>query len=246
MGNQVENLIVVPDAVSPPHPTNVLGKPGQEKGASAAPEETKETRGQHHACETPVWSAGSSIEGGLTVYTLLLHSVGSSQNEFTRKFCTFCVWVRSRLIKMRTTTSNDLTTRCLELSQLDPSSASGERPLFDEHDDDDDDYHYGYGGKDGLRVVLLAPDRPPGAPPAKPTTSPAEGEAITEVATNATNAAGNADVDPDAIRPAPVLLGGWSGAGDVSRFWRDGGMLAVARSKGKTGKERRPSRTEVG
>lgn len=133
--------------------------------------------------------------------------------------------------------------RWLEQPQLGPSSAAGDHPLFDEHDDDDDnDYSYGGGGKDGLRVVLLAPDRPSGAGPAKPITSPPEGEAGAEVAKNA---ADNADVNPDTIRPAPVLLGGLKGMDSVTRSWRDGPVLWVVRSKEKTEKRRRPSGTEL-
>lgn len=122
---------------------------------------------------------------------------------------------------------------CVELPQLGAAAASGERPLFDEHDDDDDyDYRFGAGGKDGLRVVLSAPERQPGIASAKSkaphATDGSHGEA-------AAGAESGANLDPDGVEPSPVLLGGWKASTGIG----------PAGSGGETGKERRPSGTEV-
>lgn len=122
---------------------------------------------------------------------------------------------------------------CTVLPQLGAEAASGERPLFDEHDDDDDyDYRYGAGGKDGLRVVLSAPERQPGIAPAKSkapqATDGSHGEAAADVE-------GGADIDPDRGEPSPVLLGGWKASTGIG----------PAGSGSETEKEQRSSGTEV-
>lgn len=102
-----------------------------------------------------------------------------------------------------------------KLDPADPQAGAGqeEQPrLFDEHNDEDDDA-FGYkrfGGKnDGLRVVLVAPDRSPAVPAAitKFCSKAASAETGEEGATD-----GRADGVVGA-QPNPVLMGGWAGAG---------------------------------
>lgn len=106
--------------------------------------------------------------------------------------------------------------------------------LFDEHNDDDDDAHgwNGFGGKDdGLRVVLVAPDRSPAAP----AVASCCGDARTEKGgVNLAKAAGGAVERTAGVSPtpAPVLVGGWGGKG-VARYWNARGDLEEAKREEK-------------
>ena len=140
---------------------------------------------------------------------------------------------------------------------MEPAGQEEEPRLFDEYNDDDDDgYFYGgFGGKnDGLRVVLVAPDRSPAAPVA------ATGQCCgkKKPATEGSDAATAAGADNTAQkRPAPVLATGWAGAG-VEEYWQTRGgsregdrgetsPVAVALGRGAGGGDReRGSGTEVG
>lgn len=102
--------------------------------------------------------------------------------------------------------------------------------LFDEFNDDgDDEDGYGYGiaggGKsEGLKVILVAPNRSPAMPPA---TAGCCGGPITH--SSATTKDGNvagAIVDGGdggataANTPTPVLARGWAGAGAAGSYWQ--------------------------
>lgn len=137
---------------------------------------------------------------------------------------------------------------------MEPVGQEGEPRLFDEYNDDDDDCYF-YGGKnDGLRVVLVAPDRSPATPVA------AAGKCCGEKkpAAEGNDAATAVGADNTALkRPAPVLATGWAGAG-VEKYWQTRGVsregergatapAATALGKGVGGGDGgRGSGTEVG
>lgn len=152
--------------------------------------------------------------------------------------------------------------------QLDPASSptgAGEQEeqprLFDEFNDDDDDDGYGYGGgggggaggkRDGIKVVLVAPDRSPVMPPApsgaalccgggSTTKTPAaatEGDGVAGAAIE-----GGDGGDATAKRPVPVLAEGWAGAGAGGRRWQGRGDAADARLEEEAYARRRAGAT---
>lgn len=144
---------------------------------------------------------------------------------------------------------------------MSPKGVDEQQPrLFDEHNDDNDDdvgYRSFTGKNDGLRVVLVAPDRSPAMPTAAmdrccgratSAAAAAENEAV------ATDDGPNSQADK---RPVPVLVGGlgetvarWKTSGDsedieVNQAWRS---ATAAADKTRDGVDigRRPSSTKVG
>ena len=133
----------------------------------------------------------------------------------------------------------------------------GEPRLFDEYNDDDDDgfFYGGFGGKnDGLRVVLVAPDRSPAVPAAA--TGQCCGKKKSAAEGSEAVAAAGADNTAEEL-PAPVLVTGWAGAG-VVKCWQTRGdsregereetaSVAVASGRGTAAADgERRGGTEVG
>lgn len=139
---------------------------------------------------------------------------------------------------------------------LSPTGAAQQEAqprLFDEFNDDgDDDDAYGYGavggGKsDGLKVILVAPNRSPAMPPARAAASGCCGGPTTHTSATAKDEskAGATVEDGDggatAVKhpvPVPVLVGGWAGAGAVGSYWKARGHSADAKREEETHAQR--------
>lgn len=99
--------------------------------------------------------------------------------------------------------------------------------LFDEFNDEgDDEGDYGYGavggGKsDGLKVILVAPNRSPAMPPEEAGCcgGPATHTSATAKDENAAGKGGDGGTTA-ANTPPPVLTGGWAGAGAARSSWQ--------------------------
>ncbi|CAM9591141.1 unnamed protein product, partial [Pylaiella littoralis] len=128
-------------------------------------------------------------------------------------------------------------------SKLDPSLSptrgdqqEAQPRLFDEFNDDGDDegeFAYGAvgGGKsDNLKVILVAPTRSPAIPPAAagccggPTTNTLDSPK-NEITAGAGVEGGDGGTTV-ANTPAPVLTGGWAGAGASGSYWQVRGHSA--------------------
>lgn len=131
----------------------------------------------------------------------------------------------------------------LFIVQLDPSLSptrgdqqEAQPRLFDEFNDDGDDegeFAYGAvgGGKsDNLKVILVAPTRSPAIPPAAagccggPTTNTLDSPK-NEITAGAGVEGGDGGTTV-ANTPAPVLTGGWAGAGASGSYWQVRGHSA--------------------
>lgn len=133
--------------------------------------------------------------------------------------------------------------------------------MFDEYNDDDDDgYFYGgFGGKnDGLKVVLVAPDRSPAAPAPAAATGQCCGKKKSAAAEGSDAVAATGADNTAQNFPAPVLATGWAGAG-VGKYWNTRGdpregergetapaAAALRRGRARGGEGERGSGTEVG
>lgn len=134
--------------------------------------------------------------------------------------------------------------------QLDPTASSmeadnlgGPQRLFDEFDDDDDVGGYGYGGgpgkDEGLKVILVTPNRSPAMPPPTATSSSccgreaslgeATAQAKSAAAALTDEAGGDGIMTPKRSVPVPVLAGGWAGASGIGRYWQARGDSSEAR-----------------
>lgn len=131
------------------------------------------------------------------------------------------------------------------VSSMAPDQETETAPrLFDEFNDDDDDAHFygGVGGKnDGLRVILVAPDRSPAVPLLEKNDlccgkkKSAAAEDRNDSAAAAT-AAGGDDNRAGKIPGPPVLDTGWAGSG-VAMYWKTRGDF----KEGKRGEAAQPA-----